>query len=189
MKVERGTLEGVLLFEPKVHGDERGFFVETYNAARYAEAGLPDAFVQDNVSRSAKGVLRGLHLQHPQGQGKLVQVLDGAVYDVAVDVRVGSPTFGRWMGVHLDSTRKNQIYVPVGFAHGFCVTSDHALLSYKCTDLYAPDHELGVAWNDPGLSIDWPLEGEPTVSGRDQAHPRLRDIPRDRLPRYEAANR
>ncbi len=183
MKVTPLAIPEVLLVEPKVFGDARGFFFESYHAERYAEAGIPSAFVQDNVSRSGRGVLRGLHLQEPDPQGKLVQVLDGEVLDVAVDVRVGSPAFGRAVSAILSAENHRQLWVPPGFAHGFCVTSESALFSYKCTALYRPAAEVGVAWNDPDLAIDWP-GGEKTVSPRDAAHPRLRDIPRDRLPRY-----
>jgi len=158
--------------------------METYSRDRYAAAGLPVEFVQDNLSMSAKGILRGLHLQHPNGQGKLCSVLDGEVFDVAVDVRTGSPTFGRWVGVTLSSKNKRQFYVPPGFAHGFCVLSEHALFSYKCTDFYSAASELGVAWDDPDIGIDWPISS-PTLSEKDQANLRLEDIPSEKLPRYE----
>jgi len=184
MKVESAIIPGPLIIEPAVHGDERGFFMETYSRDRYAAAGLPGDFVQDNVSMSAKGILRGLHLQHPNDQGKLCSVLDGEVFDVAVDVRVGSPTFGRWVGVTLSSKNKRQFYVPPGFAHGFCVLSERALFSYKCTDFYSAASELGVAWDDPDIGIDWPISS-PTLSGKDQANPSLKDIPTGKLPHYE----
>jgi dTDP-4-dehydrorhamnose 3,5-epimerase len=185
MQIHRTALPGVLIVEPKVFGDARGFFVETWSAPRYAEAGIPSAgaFVQDNLSRSARHTLRGLHLQHPHDQGKLVSVIEGAVIDVAVDVRVGSPTFGQHVAVELSAETKRQLWVPPGFAHGFCVTSEHALFFYKCSDVYHPEHELGVAWDDPDLGIAWPTR-EPLLSARDQKHPRLRDVPRERLPRY-----
>jgi dTDP-4-dehydrorhamnose 3,5-epimerase len=176
-------LPDVLRIEPKVFGDARGYFFETWQRDRYAELGLPREFVQDNVSRSQRGILRGLHLQEPYGQGKLVHVLDGEVFDVAVDVRVGSPTFGRWVGEVLSSDNHRQLYIPPGFAHGFCVTSDSALLQYKCTDLYHPETELSVAWNDPKLAIPWPVK-EPVLSKKDAAASRLADIPQARLPRY-----
>ena len=181
MKAEDFELPGLVLIEPVVHGDERGFFMETYSRDRYADAGLPISFVQDNVSLSSKGILRGLHLQHPNDQGKLCFVLEGEVFDVAVDVRVGSPTFGRWKGVSLSAANKRQFYVPTGFAHGFCVLSERALFCYKCTDFYAMESELGVAWDDP--AIDWPIRS-PRLSGKDQKNPRLEDIPLNRLPRY-----
>jgi len=184
MKVEAASIPGLLIVEPSVHGDERGFFMETYSRDRYAKAGIGADFVQDNLSLSAKGILRGLHLQHPRGQGKLCFVLEGEVFDVAVDVRVGSPTFGRWEGVRLSSDNKRQLYVPPGFAHGFCVMSERALFSYKCTDFYSAASEIGVAWDDPEIGIVWPLR-EPRLSTKDQQNRRLRDIPADSLPRYE----
>lgn len=183
MKVERTKVLGLPVIEPAVHGDSRGFFMESYSRDRYAEAGLPLEFVQDNISMSQHGTLRGLHLQHPSGQGKLCSVLAGEVFDVAVDVRVGSPTFGKWDAVHLSFENKRQLYVPPGFAHGFCVLSDRALFSYKCTDFYSAGDELGVQWNDPDIGIDWPITA-PQLSKKDAANPRLRDIPRDELPDY-----
>ena len=183
MKVQTAKLPGLVIIEPAVHGDDRGFFMESYSRDRYAEAGLPREFVQDNLSLSAKGILRGLHLQHPHDQGKLCFVLEGEVFDVAVDVRVGSPTFGRWEGVVLSSQNKRQLYVPPGFAHGFCVLSDRALFSYKCSDFYASQSELGVAWDDPDVGIAWPI-GAPQLSAKDRQNRKLRDIPIDCLPRY-----
>ncbi len=183
MKVVETSIPGVLLLEPKVFGDARGFFMETYSRPRYAAVGIPDAFVQDNLSRSARGILRGLHLQHPHAQGKLCTVLEGEVYDVVADVRVGSPTFKRWEGFVLSAENKRQLYVPPGFAHGFVVTGEVALFSYKCTELYHADSELGVAWNDPDLAIDWPL-ADPKLSEKDSANRFLADIPEDRLPHY-----
>lgn len=185
MKVTATKLEGVLEVEPKIFGDARGFFVETYNHARYAEAGIDAPFVQDNLSRSGVGTLRGLHLQNPGGQGKLVSVLEGRVLDVAVDVRVGSPTFGQHVAVELDAERKNQLYVPPGFAHGFCVLEGPALFAYKCTALYAPEHELCVLYSDPALGIEWPSDA-PKLSDKDRAGVPLADIPEERLPRYGA---
>ena len=175
MEVKQTRLPGVVVVEPRVFGDARGYFYESFNAARYREAGIDLPFVQDNFSRSRRGALRGLHLQQPHPQGKLVSVLAGEVYDVAVDVRVGSPTFGQWVGERLDAESKRQLYVPPGFAHGFCVLSDDTVFHYKCTDLYHPEAELSVAWNDPDLGIDWPIE-EPVLSGKDAAAPRLRDV-------------
>jgi len=183
MKVHAASIEDLLIIEPSVFGDERGFFMEAYSRDRYAEAGLPREFVQDNVSLSARGILRGLHLQHPNGQGKLCQVLEGEVFDVAVDVRVGSPSFGRWEGITLSSENKRQFYVPPGFAHGFCVLSARALFSYKCTDFYSAPSELGVAWNDPDLGIEWPIDA-PQLSAKDAKNPRLTDIPPRELPTY-----
>jgi dTDP-4-dehydrorhamnose 3,5-epimerase len=183
MKVQATAIPGLTIIEPAVFGDERGFFMESYSRDRYAAAGLPSDFVQDNVSLSAKGILRGLHLQHPNDQGKLCFVLEGEVFDVAVDVRIGSPTFRQWEGFILSSQNKRQLYVPPGFAHGFCVLSDRALFSYKCTDYYAAQNELGVAWDDPDIGIEWPLQS-PQLSTKDQKNQRLRDISPSRLPRY-----
>ena len=185
MKVTETKLPGVVVVEPKVFGDERGFFMETWNQARYEEAGLPSRFVQDNLSFSAKGVLRGLHFQNPDQQGKLVQVLQGEVFDVAVDIRAGSPTFGEWEGVFLSSENKRQFYVPEGFAHGFLVTGDYALFSYKCTAKYNPEAEGFVLWNDPEIGIEWPVEGTPTLSEKDRIARPLSEIPVEQLPRYE----
>jgi dTDP-4-dehydrorhamnose 3,5-epimerase len=184
MNIRETSLPGVLLVEPKVFGDSRGFFVELFHARRYAEGGIPGPFVQDNYSRSVKGTLRGLHFQEPQAQGKLVQVIAGAVYDVAVDIRQGSPSFGRWFATELDADGARQLYVPPGFAHGFCVLTDTADFMYKCTATYAPEHERGVAWNDPDIGIPWPVE-RPMLSAKDAAAPRLKDAPH--LPRYDAA--
>jgi len=178
-------LPGVLIVEPQVFGDERGFFMETWNGRRYEDAGLPGRFVQDNLSFSAHGVLRGLHFQNPQPQGKLVSVLRGEVFDVAVDIRVGSPTFGWWTGTTLSAENKRQFYVPPDFAHGFVVTSEAALFFYKCTNYYAPSSERVVLWNDPGIGIEWPVE-RPTLSDRDRAAPPLREVPEGSLPRYQA---
>ncbi|WP_225411354.1 dTDP-4-dehydrorhamnose 3,5-epimerase [Stigmatella hybrida] len=182
MKVTETAIPGVLLIEPKVFGDDRGFFLETFHAQRYADAGIPGPFVQDNYSRSAKGTLRGLHFQEPQPQGKLVQVVAGAVFDVAVDIRRGSPTFGKWVGVELSAENRRQLWVPPGFAHGFCVTSESADFQYKCTALYAPQNERSILWNDPDLGITWPLSGEPKLSAKDAAATRLKDAPL--LPTY-----
>ena len=180
-------LPGVLIFEPRVFRDDRGFFVETWNRDRYAGAGLPREFVQDNLSESAPGVLRGLHYQHPNGQGKLVGVTRGSVFDVAVDIRVGSPTFGRWVGVALSAEDGRQLYIPPGFAHGFVVNGDvRATFQYKCTAPYDPASEGSVAWDDPDLGINWPVAA-PTLNAKDRDAPRLRDVPDDRLPRYEVA--
>ncbi|EAX48968.1 dTDP-4-dehydrorhamnose 3,5-epimerase [Thermosinus carboxydivorans Nor1] len=183
MKVIETKLSGVLLIEPDVYGDNRGYFLETWNAARYREYGLPEKFVQDNLSFSRRGVLRGLHFQNPNPQGKLVYVIQGEVFDVAVDIRPGSPTFGQWVGVTLSSDNKRQLYIPEGFAHGFCVLSDTALFAYKCTDFYNPQAEGGIIWNDFDIGIAWPVS-EPIISDKDKANPRLRDIPSDKLAGY-----
>ncbi len=184
MKIIATALPGVVIIEPKVFGDERGYFMETYQAQRYAEAGITEPLVQDNLSFSRRGILRGLHAQNPHPQGKLVQVLQGAVFDVAVDIRVGSPTFGKWVGVELSAENYRQFYVPPGFAHGFVVTSEIALFVYKCTDYYAPQSEMSILWNDPDIGIDWPID-EPQLSAKDAAGIRLADIAADRLPKYE----
>ncbi len=186
MRVIETTLPGVLLIEPKVFGDARGWFLETFHLERYREVGIELPFVQDNLSRSSRGILRGLHLQRPHTQGKLVWVPDGAVFDVAVDVRAGSPTFGRWTGHLLSSENHHQLWVPPGFAHGFVVTSEQCLFAYKCTDLYQPSAELGVAWDDPDLGIEWPLS-DVILSAKDQKNPRLRDLDPARLPPYRAS--
>lgn len=185
MQVIGTSLPGVLIIEPKVFGDARGFFVETFQAERYAEAGIPGPFVQDNLSFSQHGVLRGLHLQHPHDQGKLVYVLQGEVFDVAVDVRVGSPSFGRWAGAVLTGENKRQLYIPPGFAHGFCVTSEAALFTYKCTEVYHPETELSIAWDDPAIGIEWPV-GAPVLSEKDRRAPRLKDVDAGKLPRYHS---
>jgi dTDP-4-dehydrorhamnose 3,5-epimerase len=169
-------LPGVLLLEPRSFEDARGSFMELFHAGRYAEVGIPTTFVQDNLSRSVRGALRGLHFQEPHGQGKLVQVLAGAVHDVVVDVRRGSPTFGRWMATELSADNRHQLWVPPGFAHGFCVLSESADFFYKCTDVYAPASERSILWNDPDLGIPWPLSS-PLLSPKDAAAPRLKDAP------------
>jgi dTDP-4-dehydrorhamnose 3,5-epimerase len=176
-------LPEVLIVEPDVFGDARGFFMETWNGARYEEHGIPNRFVQDNLSFSAHGVLRGLHFQYPQAQGKLVCALQGEVFDVAVDIRVGSPTFGRWTGVTLSAENKRQFWVPPGFAHGFVVTGENSLFSYKCTDYYAPEYDGSILWNDPKIGIEWPLE-TPSLSDKDLSAPALEGIPEGSLPRY-----
>lgn len=176
MKVKHTKLEGVLLVTPQVFGDERGFFMETYNQSKAAELGLPISFVQDNHSKSSYGVLRGLHFQNPQWQGKLVRVVQGEIFDVAVDIRADSPTFGEWVGFLLNDENKQQLYVPEGFAHGFCVTSETAEVVYKCTTLYAPEQEVSLLWNDPEIGIEWPLD-DPQLSPKDQAASRLSDLP------------
>ena len=166
-------LEGVYIVEPKVFGDDRGYFMEIYNKEQFSEAGLNMTFVQDNESRSCKGVLRGLHFQKKHSQGKLVRVTKGEVFDVAVDLRYGSPTYGQWEGVILSQKNKKQFYIPKGFAHGFLVLSDNAVFNYKCTD-----YDGGVIWNDPDINIKWPLEGieKITLSEKDKSQPSLKDL-------------
>ncbi|MBR6976324.1 MAG: dTDP-4-dehydrorhamnose 3,5-epimerase [Ottowia sp.] len=176
LNVIRTPLEGVLILEPKVFGDARGFFMESYNRRDFAAAtGVDVDFVQDNHSRSRRGVLRGLHYQIQQPQGKLVRVVRGAVFDVAVDIRRSSPTFGRWTGTELSEDNQRQLWIPPGFAHGFLVLSESADFLYKASDWYAPEHERGIAWNDPAIGVEWPLDaiGEPLLSDKDRAAPRL----------------
>ena len=185
MRVTRYEIPGLLLIEPKRFGDARGWFSEVWQDARYREAGITATFVQDNLAMSGKGVLRGLHAQEPYAQGKLVQVFDGRVFDVAVDLRVGSPTFGKWHGVFLDHENGHQFYVPPGFGHGYYVLSERALFGYKTTDVYSPESEFGVRWDDPTIGIDWPLDGEPVLSDKDRAAPLLNDIPLSRLSRFK----
>jgi len=180
-------LEGVLIIEPRVFGDARGFFFESYHADRYAAAGLPARFVQDNHSCSAPGTLRGLHYQLRRPQGKLVHVLRGSIFDVAVDIRRGSPTFGRWVGVALSADNKRQLYVPPGYAHGLCVPDEESEIEYKCTDFYAPEDEHGVAWNDPTVAIAWPVTN-PLLSERDRGYQPL-SLDRADLPEYRRPGR
>jgi len=166
MKITTTAIPDVLLITPKVFGDSRGFFLESFHASRYAEAGIPGPFVQDNHSRSSKGVLRGLHFQKQYPQGKLVYVTIGSVFDVAVDIRKDSPTFGQWVGVTLSADEHQQFYIPPGFAHGFCVLSDTADFHYKCTDYYHPEDEGSLRWDDPDIGIQWPIT-EPILSAKD----------------------
>lgn len=165
----------VLVIEPNMFGDKRGFLKEIYNVERFAKAGLTQPFLQDNYTRSVKGTLRGLHFQHPRAQGKLVQAVFGSIWDVAVDIRSDSPSFGRWVGVLLSEENGRQLWVPPGFAHGFCVLSEQADIIYKCTDLYAPECEYSISWNDPELNIRWPLEN-PILSPRDTNAKRLANM-------------
>ncbi len=181
MKVTPTAIPDVLLVEPEVHRDDRGFFLETYHEQKYRDAGIDAVFVQDNHSRSQRGTLRGLHGQLDPAQGKLVRCVRGEVWDVAVDVRVGSPTFGQWIGETLRADDFLQLWIPQGFLHGFVVLSDAAEIEYKVTGLYAPSGEIGVIWNDPDLGITWPIS-DPILSARDAAAPHLAEI-RDRLPR------
>jgi dTDP-4-dehydrorhamnose 3,5-epimerase len=177
-------LPGVILIEPEVHRDGRGFFLESYHAPKYREGGIRERFVQDNHSRSSKGTLRGLHGQYPRCQGKLVRVIEGEIYDVAVDARRGSPAYGGFVGVVLSAENFRQLYVPPGMIHGFCVTSDVAQVEYKCTEVYCPEDEFNVIWNDPDLAIPWPVS-DPILSDRDRRAPRLRDVG-ERLIDYSA---
>lgn len=175
MEIVRTGIEGVLLIEPKVFGDHRGFFLETFQEERYREAGIAQRFVQDNHSRSRRGILRGLHFQRSHPQGKLVSALRGRVFDVAVDIRPESPTFGKWHAAVLDDENHHQLWIPPGLAHGFCVLSDVADFVYKCTDYYHPEDEGAVRWDDPDIGIDWPV-AEPILSDKDSKAPRLREI-------------
>lgn len=183
MKCITTELPGVVIVEPAVHGDERGFFYESFNQARFAENGIDASFVQTNVSRSRRGVLRGLHYQWPNPQGKLVSVLDGEVYDVAVDIRPDSPTFGQSVAVMLSGNNKRHLWIAPGYAHGFCVVSDEATFAYQCTTLYDPAADAAIRWNDERFDIDWPVSA-PELSSKDAKAPFLNDVPRERLPDY-----
>jgi dTDP-4-dehydrorhamnose 3,5-epimerase len=175
MQIEKTSLPGVLLITPRVFTDPRGFFFESYNQQKFRANGIDTVFVQDNHSKSARGTLRGLHFQlPPAAQVKLVRVVRGAIWDVVVDIRVGSPTFGQWFGVELSAENFRQIYIPIGFAHGFCVLSDEAEVLYKTSDFYSPSHERGIIWNDPALNVGWPVT-EPLLSQRDQCAGSLAD--------------
>jgi dTDP-4-dehydrorhamnose 3,5-epimerase len=186
LRFEQTPIPGVVLVEPRVHRDDRGFFLETYRLDRYREGGIGPAFVQDNHSRSVRGTLRGLHCQAPpHGQGKLVRAIEGEIYDVAVDARRGSPTYGRFFAAVLSEENFRQLYVPPGLLHGFVVTSDVAQVEYKCTSFYAPEAEFSVIWNDPDLAIPWPVD-EPLLSGKDAAAPRLREV-QERLADYASS--
>ena len=183
MKVIPGPLAGILIIEPDIFRDDRGWFVETWSAKRYSSAGVPEKFVQDNITSSRKGVLRGLHFQNPLAQGKLITAVDGEIFDVAVDLRVGSPTFGKWYGEMLSGETRRQLFIPPGFAHGFVVKSDSALVQYKCTEYYHRESEKTLLWNDPDLGIDWTISN-PITSEKDQRGRRLRDLRADELFRF-----
>lgn len=183
MKVNKMKIPEVLIIEPDCFGDIRGYFMEIWNSSRYTQAGLDVNFVQDNLSFSTQGVLRGLHFQKPNSQGKLVYVLQGEVFDVAVDIRMNSPTFKQWVGVTLSSDNKKQLYIPEGFAHGFCVLSETALFAYKCTDLYTPSAEYGIKWDDPEIGINWPIS-KVILSDKDQQYKTLKETARECLPVY-----
>jgi dTDP-4-dehydrorhamnose 3,5-epimerase len=184
MKIIQTDLPGCVVIEPLVHGDARGFFYESFNAQKYKNAGLDLRFVQSNVSRSAHGVLRGLHYQYPNPQGKLVNVLEGEVYDVAVDIRAGSPTFGHWAAAVLTASNKRHFWIPEGFAHGFAVLSENATFCYQCTTLYDHAADASIRWNDGAIAVDWPLS-DPQLSEKDRHAPFLADIARDRLPQFK----
>jgi dTDP-4-dehydrorhamnose 3,5-epimerase len=183
MKASKTGLPGVLLLEPDVFEDDRGYFMETYQRERYREFGIDCLFRQDNLSFSIRDTLRGLHYQYPRAQSKLVQAVQGEIYDVAVDIRKGSPDFGRWTSVRLSHRNRRQLFVPGGFAHGFCVLSKTAVVLYKCDELYAPDCEGGIIWSDPGLGIDWPVH-TPLLSQKDGQYPNLVDIRENHLPEF-----
>ena len=183
MKVIKTSLEGVLIIEPAVFRDNRGFFMGFYHQRMYKQSGVEPIFVQDNIAYSVRGTLRGLHYQHPHEQAKLVQAVKGEVFDVAVDVRRGSPTFGQWVGTSISEENRRQFYIPEGFAHGLCVVSKTALVIYKCSDMYAPDSEGGVLWSDPDLGIEWPVK-TPMLSKKDGKYACLKDISPDNLPLY-----
>jgi dTDP-4-dehydrorhamnose 3,5-epimerase len=180
MKLVAIQLAGLVIIEPEVFGDRRGFFLETYNLRRYREGGVDAQFVQDNLSKSGRSTLRGLHYQKPHAQGKLVSVLEGEVFDVVVDIRRGSLTFKQWKGVTLSADNKRQVYLPPGFAHGFMVLSDSALFHYKCTDYYYPRDEMTIRWDDPDIAIDWPLKN-PKLSTKDANAPFLKELPVEKL--------
>lgn len=183
MKCIDTELPGVIVIEPTVHGDERGFFFEAYHRERFLMHGLPTDFLQTNVSRSARGVLRGLHHQWPKPQGKLVWVMEGSVFDVAVDIRQGSPTYGRWYAAELSAENHRMMFVPPGFAHGFCVLSEYATFAYMCTHTYDRSGDRAIAWDDPQIAVEWPIT-DPSLSDRDRSAARLSDIPADQLPEY-----
>jgi dTDP-4-dehydrorhamnose 3,5-epimerase len=183
MRVIETTLPGVLVIEPRVFGDERGYFYESYHEARFQEAGINARFVQTNVSQSSRGVLRGLHYQWPNPQAKLVSVLEGEVYDIAVDIRLGSPTFGQWVGVMLSAQNHRHLWIPEGFAHGFCVVSPSATFTYQCSALYDPAGDSSIRWDDEDIAIDWPVS-QPVLSAKDLRAPVLSEVPAERLPVY-----
>jgi len=183
MKIITTSIEGILIIEPKTFKDNRGFFMETYNQKRYTASGINSAFVQDNLSYSLKNTLRGLHFQIKHPQAKLIQVISGEIFDVAVDLRSGSATFGKWTGIHLSGENKRQMYIPEGFAHGFCVLSEFALFHYKCSDFYAPEDEGGIIWFDPDIGIEWPVEN-PIISEKDNQFQKLFDLTAEKLPSF-----
>lgn len=184
VKIIQTKLPQVLLLEPAVHKDSRGFFMEMYSVARYCDAGISMPFVQDNISASGKNVVRGLHYQLKHPQGKLVQVLRGSVFDVVVDVRTGSPTLGQWVSFELSADNNRQVYIPPGFAHGYCTLSDNVIFHYKCTEYYHPEDEHGVLWSDQDVGVDWPVKDVAIVSAKDSGLVALREIPLQNLPVY-----
>ena len=185
MELLHTEIPDVVLIKPKAHRDSRGFFIESWQKDRYLEAGIPDSpWAQDNVSCSSKGVLRGLHFQVPRSQGKLITVLEGEIFDVAVDIRKGSPSFGKWVSANLNPENLHQLWIPKGFAHGFMVLSDRAIVSYKASELYCPEDEYSLLWNDPDLAISWPLSQVPQLSQKDGQGKRLRDFAASDLPTY-----
>lgn len=183
MKIRETSIQGLLILEPEVFEDDRGFFMEIHQQKKYVEEGIDRAFVQDNLSYSVRGTLRGLHYQYPHAQAKLVQAISGEIFDVVVDIRRDSPTFGKWAPVLLSEKNRRQVFVPEGFAHGFYVMSDAARVLYKCTDFYVPEAEHGILWSDPDLAIDWPGR-EPLLSPKDSRYPNLGQIPAENLPSY-----
>jgi dTDP-4-dehydrorhamnose 3,5-epimerase len=181
MKIITTSIEGILIIEPNIFKDKRGFFMETYNRHRYNAFGINTTFVQDNLSYSQKNTLRGLHFQIKHPQAKLIQVISGEIFDVAVDLRHSSATFGKWTGIHLSDDNRRQVFIPEGFAHGFCVLSDVALFYYKCSDFYAPDDEGGIIWSDPDIGIEWPVE-TPIISEKDNQFQKLSGLVAEELP-------
>ena len=184
MKITNTSLNDVLIIKPEAHTDSRGFFIELFHQARYTQSGLPQHFVQDNLSFSVQHTLRGLHYQIHKAQAKLVQAITGEIFDVAVDIRAGSPSFGKWTGSFLSAENKHQMFIPEGFAHGFCVVSETAHVLYKCSDFYSPEDEGGIFWADPGIGIDWPVKN-PVISEKDNRFQSLADILPENLPRLE----
>lgn len=180
MNIKKTDFPGLIYIEPRIFGDSRGWFLETWNEEQYKQIGITGPFVQDNISYSSRGVVRGLHYQKPYSQGKLIFVIQGSVWDVVVDLRKSSPKFGKWIAFNLTEEKKEQLYVPAGFAHGFCVLSDSALFQYKCTDKYSLQSEQGIMWNDPHLNIPWPVDN-PLISNKDQKHPCFKDLRDDLL--------
>jgi dTDP-4-dehydrorhamnose 3,5-epimerase len=183
MDIITTALEGLLIVEPKIFKDRRGFFMETYNQRKYEAAGITEAFVQDNLSYSRKNTIRGLHFQIRHSQAKLVQAISGEIFDVAVDLRPGSATFGKWTGSRLSDKNGRQMYIPKGFAHGFCVMSEFAMFYYKCSDFYAPDDEGGIIWSDQDIGIEWPVEN-PIISEKDKLYPKLAGLSAEQLPSF-----
>jgi len=183
MKIITTSIDGILIIEPKTFKDKRGFFMETYNQNRYNESGINATFVQDNLSYSVKNTVRGLHFQIKHSQAKLIQVVSGEIFDVAVDLRPNSATFGKWLGIHLSDENRRQVFIPEGFAHGYCVLSEFALFYYKCSDFYAPGDESGIIWSDPDIGIEWPVEN-PIISEKDKQYQKLSGLTAEKLPSF-----